>query len=79
MLSKIRNPFKRYIFFEQLLVNQLITKKLKSYTEIGYGVMNELFEFTFIAGFEKMKYKNFGVKVGLNFIHKRCEFRHKTE
>lgn len=79
LLSKIRNPFKRYIFFEQLLVNQLITKKLKSYTEIGYGVMNELFEFTFIAGFEKMKYKNFGVKVGLNFIHKRCEFRHKTD
>ena len=79
LLSKIRNPFRRYIFFEQLLVNQLITKKLKSYTEIGYGVMNELFEFTFIAGFEKMKYKNFGVKVGLNFIHKRCEFRHKTD
>lgn len=69
LLSKIRNPFKRYIFSEQLLVNQLITEKMKSYTEIGYGVMNELFEFTFIAGFEKMKYKNFGVKVRVNFMH----------
>ena len=44
-------------------------ENLKSYTEIGYGVMNELFEFTIIAGFEKMKYKNFGVKVRVNFMH----------
>lgn len=69
LLSKINNPFKRYIFSEQLLVNQLVTEKLKSYTEIGYGVMNELFEFTFIAGFEKMKYKNFGVKFRVNFMY----------
>ena len=69
LLSKIRNPFKRYIFSEQLLINHLVTEQLKSYTEIGYGVMNELLEFTFIAGFEKIKYKNFGVKVRVNFIH----------
>lgn len=69
LLSKIRNPFKRYIFSEQLLINQLVMENLKSYTEIGYGVMNELFEFTIIAGFEKMKYKNFGVKVRVNFMH----------
>lgn len=69
LLSKMRNPFKRYIFSEQLYINQLVTKEIKSYTEFGYGIMNELLNITFIAGFERLKYRNFGVKVKFNLIH----------
>lgn len=69
LLSKIRNPLSRYIFSEQLFFNQLVTKEIKSYTEIGYGVMNELLDITFIASFERLKYKNFGVKVKFNLMH----------
>ena len=35
---------------------------LPSYTEIGYGVGNHIFNIGFFAGFEGAKYNEFGVK-----------------
>jgi hypothetical protein len=52
----------KYVFFERLYLSQLWTPMLPSFTEIGYGIGNHIFNVGVFAGFEKHRYQNFGVK-----------------
>ncbi|MDR3140715.1 MAG: DUF5686 family protein [Tannerellaceae bacterium] len=52
----------RYVFFERLYLSQLWTPELPSFTEIGYGIGNHIFNAGLFAGFEKHRYRSFGVK-----------------
>ena len=52
----------RYIITERFYLSQLWTPALPSYTEIGYGIGNNLFNIGFFAGFDRWKYDGFGLK-----------------
>lgn len=57
-----RSVISRYVFSERLYMSQLYMPVLPSYTEIGYGVGNHIFNIGFFAGFEGSKYTELGVK-----------------
>ena len=52
----------RYVFSERLYFSQLWTPALPSYTEIGYGIGNHIFNIGAFVSFEKWEHKRFGVK-----------------
>jgi hypothetical protein len=52
----------KYVFAERLYFSQLWTPALPSYTEIGYGIGNHIFNIAFFAGFNKLGYQGVGVK-----------------
>lgn len=52
----------RYILSERFYASQLWTPALPSYTEIGYGFGNYLFNIAAFAGFSKHEYQSFGLK-----------------
>lgn len=52
----------RYILSERFYASQLWTPALPSYTEIGYGFGNYLFNIAAFAGFSKCEYQSFGLK-----------------
>lgn len=52
----------KYILSERFYFSQLWTPVLPSYTEVGYGFGNHIFNVAAFAGFDRWKYQNFGVK-----------------
>lgn len=52
----------KYVFSERFYFSQLYMPILPSYTELGYGIGNHLFNLGFFVGFKKCKYDSFGVK-----------------
>jgi hypothetical protein len=52
----------KYVFAERVYASQLWTPALPSYTEIGYGIGNHIFDIGLFAGFDKLNYKYIGVK-----------------
>lgn len=52
----------KYVFSERIYLSQLYLPVLPSYTEIGYGVGNHLFNLGFFVSFEKAHYNSMGVK-----------------
>jgi hypothetical protein len=52
----------KYVFAERLYLSQLWTPALPSYTEIGYGIGNHLFDIAVFAGFSRLSYQGVGVK-----------------
>ncbi|MDH6315040.1 hypothetical protein M2459_000973 [Parabacteroides sp. PF5-5] len=57
-----RKAISKYVFCERLYLSQLWTPALPSYTEIGYGLGNHIFNIAIFAGFEKDKYQSFGFR-----------------
>jgi hypothetical protein len=52
----------KYVFAERLYLSQLWTPGLPSYTEIGYGIGNHIFNIALFAGFDRLKYQSIGLK-----------------
>lgn len=52
----------KYILSERFYVSQLWTPVLPSYTEIGYGFGNHIFNIAVFAGFDRWKYDGIGLK-----------------
>lgn len=52
----------KYVFSERFYFSQLYMPILPSYTEVGYGVGNHLFNIGVFASFNGCKYHRFGVK-----------------
>jgi hypothetical protein len=53
------------VWTEKLMVNYLSTPVLKNYTEIGYGIGNELYNIGVFGSFRNLNSDRFGVKVSL--------------
>lgn len=58
----------KYILSERFYLGQLWTPVLPSYTEIGYGFGNNLFNIAVFAGFNKWEYQSIGVKFGFELF-----------
>ncbi|MCD7936287.1 MAG: DUF5686 family protein [Tannerellaceae bacterium] len=52
----------RYILSERFYLSTLSTPVLKSYSEIGYGIGNHIFNVAVFAGFNKLEYQSIGFK-----------------
>lgn len=52
----------QYILSERFYLSQLWTPMLPSYTEIGYGIGNHIFNIAFFAGFDRWHYESMGVR-----------------
>jgi hypothetical protein len=52
----------KYVFAERLYVSQLWIQPLPSYTEVGYGFGNHLFDIAVFASFAKSSYQAIGVR-----------------
>ncbi len=52
----------RHILTERFYVSQLWTPVLPSYTEVGYGLGNHIFNIAVFAGFDRWKYQDLGIK-----------------
>lgn len=52
----------KYVFSERIYLSQLYSPVLPSYTEVGYGIGNHLFNIGAFISFEKAKYHSVGVK-----------------
>lgn len=52
----------KYILSERFYFSQLWTPVLPSYTEVGYGFGNHIFNVAAFAGFDRWKYQNIGLK-----------------
>ncbi len=70
LLSKMDWTIQKYIFSEHLVFSHLYTKEKPFYSEVGYGLSNDLINLTFIFGFDKCKYDSFGLRFRINFIGK---------
>lgn len=63
MLSRLfRGKASKYMLLERFYLSQLWLPILPSYTEVGYGFGNHIFNIAAFAGFEKYKYQSIGVK-----------------
>ncbi|MDR0995942.1 MAG: DUF5686 family protein, partial [Tannerella sp.] len=52
----------KYVLAERLYFSQLWTPALPSYTEIGYGIGNHIFNIAAFAAFRKQRYNGIGLK-----------------
>ena len=52
----------KYILSERFYFSHLWTPVLPSYTEVGYGFGNHIFNVAAFAGFDRWKYQNIGLK-----------------
>ena len=52
----------RYILSERFYWSQLWTPVLPSYTEVGYGIGNHIFNIGIFAGFDRWHYQSMGFK-----------------
>lgn len=52
----------KYVFSERIYFSQLYSPVLPSYTELGYGIGNHLFNIGAFISFEKTKYHSVGLK-----------------
>lgn len=63
MLMRLFKPkATRYVLTERFYLSQLWTPLLPSYTEVGYGFGNNLFNVAAFASFRKLEYQSIGVK-----------------
>lgn len=62
LMQLLKENASKHIFSERIYVSQLFTPYLPSYTEIGYGVGNHLFNIALFGGFEKGKYQGTGFR-----------------
>lgn len=63
ILSQLfKKKMSKYILSERFYFSQLWTPVLPSYTEIGYGFGNHIFNVAAFAGFDRWKYQNIGIK-----------------
>jgi hypothetical protein len=62
LLQFFEKAIARYVSVERLYFSLLQTPALPSYTEIGYGLGNHLFNIALFAGFSKLNYQGIGVK-----------------
>jgi hypothetical protein len=56
------------VWTEKLMVNYLYTPVLRNYTEIGYGIGNELYNIGVFGSFRNLNSDRFGVKVSLKIF-----------
>lgn len=62
LISRLKPNAMKHILSERFYLSQLWLPILPSYTEVGYGFGNHIFNIAVFAGFEKWKYNNIGVK-----------------
>lgn len=62
ILQKIKPEATKHIPTERFYLSQLWTPVLPSYTEIGYGFGNHIFNVAVFAGFDRWKYDGIGFK-----------------
>jgi hypothetical protein len=62
LLQFFEKTASKYVFAERVYLSQLWTPALPSYTEIGYGVGNHIFNIALFAGFDKYNYQSIGLK-----------------
>lgn len=63
LISEIFRPkASKYMLMEHFYFSQLWLPVLPSYSEIGYGFGNDIINIALFAGFEKLQYKNIGLK-----------------
>ncbi|MDR1919358.1 MAG: DUF5686 family protein [Tannerellaceae bacterium] len=62
LLQFFEKEASKYVFAERIYFSQLWTPALPSYTEIGYGIGNHLFNIALFAGFDRLKYQGVGFK-----------------
>lgn len=63
ILFQLFKPYaSKYIFSERFYFSQLWTPVLPSYTEVGYGFGNHIFNIALFAGFDRWKYDGIGLK-----------------
>jgi len=62
LLHFYKKEASKYVFHERLYFSQLWTPVLPSYTELGYGIGNHIFNIGVFAGFQKHKYQSIGFK-----------------
>lgn len=60
--KKFMQRASRYILSERFYLSQLWTPILPSYTEIGYGIGNHIFNIGIFAGFDRWQYQSMGFK-----------------
>lgn len=60
--KKFMQVASRYILSERFYLSQLWTPMLPSYTEIGYGIGNHIFNIGIFAGFDRWHYQSMGFK-----------------
>jgi len=56
------------VWTEKLMVNYLYTPVLRNYTEIGYGIGNDLYNIGVFGSFRNLNSDRFGVKVSLKIF-----------
>ncbi|MDR1357284.1 MAG: DUF5686 family protein [Tannerellaceae bacterium] len=62
MLQFLEKELSKYVFAERLYFSQLWTPALPSYTEVGYGIGNHIFNIAVFVGFDKLTYQSVGMK-----------------
>ena len=62
LMHLLKKEASKHIFTERLYLSQLFTPYLPSYTEVGYGIGNHLFNIAVFAGFEKGEYQRAGFR-----------------
>jgi hypothetical protein len=62
LIQPLRLDASKHILSERFYLSQLWTPVLPSYTEMGYGFGNYIFNIALFAGFNKLKYQNVGVR-----------------
>ncbi|MDR2118691.1 MAG: DUF5686 family protein [Tannerellaceae bacterium] len=62
LLQFLEKEASKYVFAERLYFSRLWTPALPSYTEIGYGIGNHIFNIAFFAAFRRLEYQSIGVK-----------------
>ena len=60
----------RYILSERFYLSQLWTPVLPSYTEVGYGIGNHIFNIGIFAGFDRWHYQSMGFKLPSSYFNK---------
>lgn len=66
--KKFMQTASRYVFSERFYVSQLWTPVLPSYTEVGYGIGNHIFNIGIFAGFERLNYQGISLKFAFDLF-----------
>lgn len=62
LLNLFKKDMSKYVLSERFYFGQLWTPVLNSYTEIGYGVGNHIFNIAGFVGFRGKEYQRFGLR-----------------
>lgn len=58
----------RYVLKERLYVGQLVTPVIRSYTELGYGIGNRIFNAGIFVGFDGLKYNGMSFRIAFELF-----------